>query len=269
MPRGDDPVAQLRTDAEQHLELVAVGRQRTFAQQPQRLVDEPFVVGGDRRVAAAVDQRLQRAHEAVPHRLVVAELDRLRLDVDPLAEPDARTRERRGVVDRALQRGLKHRADAPVTLVAQLAEEPQRVVRRRRVLHVDPHEAVRRLGRRDHGLDVALAEVVAELQPEPGRLDADVGVEPVLLERVERGDVLGRDRGRLVLVLDLLPEHVDGRELPLGVQPCDRLARVRKPRAGDVAGRELAHHPLRDGREQRDDGAVEQGHGAAEPNALA
>ena len=33
-------------------------------------------------------------------------------------------------------------------------------------------------------------------------------------------------------------------------------------RAGDVPGRELAHHPLRDGREQRDDGAVEQGHGA-------
>ena len=217
----------------------------------------------DRRVAAAVDQRLERAHEAVPNRLVVAELDRLRLDVDPLAEPDARSGERRRVVDRALQRRLEDRPDAPVTLCAELADEPQGVVRRRRVLHVDPHEAVRRLGRGDHGLDVALAEVVVELQPEPGRLDADVGVEPVLLEGVERRDVLGRDRCRLVLALDLLPEDVDGRELPFCVQHCDRLARVRERRSRRCTGRRAcARTALRDCREQRDDGAVEQGHGA-------
>ena len=87
-----------------------------------------------------------------------------------------------------------------MTLVAQLAEEPQGLVGRRRVLHVDPHEAVRRLRGRDHRLDVALAEVVAELQAEPGRLDADVRVEVVPLEGVERRNVLGCDRRGLGLV---------------------------------------------------------------------
>ena len=136
---------------------------------------------------------LQRLHEAGPHLVVVAELDRLGLDVDALAEPDARARELRRVGDRPPERGLEHRADAG-GLGAELAAEAERVVRRRRVLHVDPHEAVRRLGRRDHRLDVALAEVVAELQAEGGRLDADVRIEPLALEGVERRDVFGRDR---------------------------------------------------------------------------
>ena len=62
--------------------------------------------------------------EAGPHVLVVAELDRLGLDVDPLAEPDARPGECGRVRDRSLERRLEDRTDPPMALVAQLAEEP-------------------------------------------------------------------------------------------------------------------------------------------------
>ncbi len=95
-----------------------------FAQDAERLVDEPLVVCRDRGVAIAVQERLECLDEAGPHVLVVAKLDRLGLDVDPLAEPDARPGERGGVRDRSLERRLEDRTDAPVALVAQLAEEP-------------------------------------------------------------------------------------------------------------------------------------------------
>ena len=61
----------------------------------------------DRRVAAAVEQRLQCADEGVAHLLVVVELDRLRLDVDPLAEPHARAGKRGRIRVRAPERGLR------------------------------------------------------------------------------------------------------------------------------------------------------------------
>ena len=107
-----------------------------------------------------------------------------------------------------------------------------------------------------------LQSVVVELQPEPGRLDADVGVEAVPLEGVERGDVLCRDRRRLGRVHDLLAEHVDGRELPLCIQPGDDAQRVVERGAGDVARGEAAHDSLRHDRQRGDDDAVEQAHGA-------
>ena len=130
-----------------------------------------------------------------------------------------------------------------MTLVAQLADEPQRVVGRGRVLHVDPHEAVRRLRSRDHRLDVALAEVVAELQSEPGRLDADVRVEVVALEGVERRDVLGCDLRGLGLLRDLLAQDVDGREPTGRVQLRDDATRVLQLGTGDVPRRESRARP--------------------------
>ena len=243
MAVGDDSIAQLGAHAQQHLELVAILLEAPFAQEAERLLDEPLVMCRDRGVAIAVQERLERLDEAGSHRLVVLELDRLGLDVDPLAKPDARPGERGGIRDRSLERRLEDRADAAVTLVAQLAEEPQRLVGRGRVLHVDPHEAVRRLGGRDHRLDVALAELVAELQAEPGRLDADVRVEVVPLEGVERRNVLCGDRRGLGLVGDLLAQDVDGRELAVRVEFRDDAACVLELGARDVPRRELLARP--------------------------
>ncbi len=219
-------------------------------------------MGRDRRVAASVEQGLERADEAHPDSGVVAELDRLRLDVDPLADPDARARQPLGVGDGSLQRGLEDRADARVAFVAELPVEAQRVVRRRRVLHVDPDEPVRRLGGGEHAFDVPLAEVVVELQPEPGRLDADVRVETVPLERVQRSHVLVGDLLRLRCLRDLLAEDVDRSQLPRGVQLCDHPLRIGERRAGDVARGEALDHRAWDGRQSSDEGAVQQAHGA-------
>src|SRR5829696_9498171 len=112
MTLGEEAVAELGPDAEQHLELVAVGRQPALADETHGLAYEPLVVRCDRRVGPAVEQGFEGPHEALPHPFVVAELDRLRLDVDPLAEPDAGTRERLRVGDGASERGLEHRADS-------------------------------------------------------------------------------------------------------------------------------------------------------------
>ena len=101
------------------------------------------------------------------------------------------------------------------------------------------------------------------MSPSAGRLDADVRVEPVLLERLERGDVRRRaiawasDRLR-----DLLAEDVDRRELPCGVQLGDDAPRVGERRAGDVARGEALDDGAWDGRQRSDDRAVEQAHGA-------
>ena len=65
------------------------------------------------------------------------------------------------------------------------------------------------------------ADVVVEVQPERGELDADVRVEPAVLDVGEHVLVCAHDRGRLVLVGDLLAEDVDRRQLAFGVDPPD------------------------------------------------
>ena len=216
VPLRDELVAPLLAHAEQHLQLV-LERLEAAARDPrQRLPDQPLVVRRDPDVAPGVEQRVEAADEVRAHRLEVGERDRRRLEVDALAEPHARPeiRECADVVERPAQPRLEHDADVVVPVLAQLAVEPQRLVGRRRVLHVDPDE-VAVAGRGAHDLDEVLAaEVVRELEPERGELDADVRVERGLVDRREHVAVRLGDRARLVLVRDLLAEHVDGRHLP-------------------------------------------------------
>src|SRR5205807_5291282 len=101
-----------------------------------------------------------------------------------------------------------------------------------------------------------------EVEAEGGRLDTDVRVELLVLDRHEDVAVRLGDRARLRLTRDLLPEHVDRRELALAVEPPDDADRILQRRARDVPRGEELHHRLRDRGEQADDGAVEQGHGA-------
>ena len=96
----------------------------------------------------------------------------------------------------------------------------------------------------------------------PRALLRTTDVEVVPFEDVERGNVLRGDRRSLGLVGELLAQDVDGGELAARVQLGNDATRILELRAGDVAGRERPHDPLRDGRQQRDDSTVEQGHGA-------
>jgi hypothetical protein len=148
----------------------------------------------DPDVAPGVEERLERAHEVGPHGLEVPELDLLGLDVDALAEPDARPQvgQRGDVCDRASQRRLQDDAQ------------------------------------------VVVAQVVGELEPEGGRLDAHVRVEALALDRREHVLVRVRDRARLVRAPDLLAEDVDRGQLAFGVQPLHDVAGVHELRPRDV-----------------------------------
>ena len=120
-----------------------------------------------------------------------------------------------------------------VPRLSQLPVGAQRVVGRGGVLHVDPDEGVV-LGRVRHdGIEVLVEEVVTEVQPEGRRLDADVRVEPAA-KRVDRLAIGACDLARLVRVGDLLPEHVERRQLPFGVQLEYHPQRVVELLAGDV-----------------------------------
>ena len=145
--------------------------------------------------------------------------------------------------------------------LAQLAVDAQRVVGRGRVLHVDPDEVPALTSVRDDRLEVLPAEVVPELQPERGGLDADVRVELAAVERLERLSVGRCDRARLVGVRDLLAEDVDRRHLPLGIEAADDPERVVELLARDVPLGDPAHDRLRDRGQQPDEGAVDDGHG--------
>ena len=218
---------------------------------------------GDADIGARLEQRVEAADEARAHRLVVGERDRRRLDVDALAETDIRPQvgERAHVLERAAQVGLQHHAQVLVPRLAQLPVQAQRVVRRRRVLHVDPDEVPVRRGVPDDVLEVLAAEVVREVEPERGELHADVRVEPLVLDLGEDVPIRLRDRPRLVLARDLLAEDVDRRHLLVGVEPLDDHDGVGEGRPRDVARREDAHDRLRHRGKQTDDGSVEQRHG--------
>ena len=165
------------------------------------------------------------------------------------------------VIERAPQPRLQDDTDVLVPVFAELAIEPERVVRRRRVLHVDPDE-VAVAGRGAHDFEEVLAaEVVREPEAERGQLDADVGVERSLVDRREHVAVRLGDCAGLLLTRDLLAQHVDRRHLPPGVQPADTLHGFRQRRAGDVPGGEELHDGLRHRRQEADEGGVEQRHG--------
>ena len=263
VPLRHQLVAPLLAHSEQHLELV-LGRPETPARDPrERLADQPLVVRRHTDIALGVEQRVEAAEEMRAHRLEVGERDRRRLEVDALAEADARPEipERLDVVERTPQPRLQHDADIVVAFLAELAIEPQRVVGRRRVLHVDPNKvAVARRGA-DDVEEVLTAEGVRQIEAERGDLDADVRVERGLVDRGEHVPVRLSDRAGLLLARDLLAEHVDGGHLPAAVQLADALDGLRQRRTGDVARGEELHDRLRDRRQETDEGGVEQRHG--------
>src|SRR3954454_22501799 len=129
VPLLHELVTELRPDAQEHLELVVVVAQTAPAHEPAALVDEPAVVRGDAHVAPGVEERLERPHEARPHRLERAERDLFRLHVDPFAEAHARLeiRERLDVAEGPPEHGLEDDAEVVEALAAQLAIEAKRV----------------------------------------------------------------------------------------------------------------------------------------------
>ncbi len=256
VPVANELVAQVGPDAEQHLELVRLARQASVADEGGGAVEHAVVVRRDGDVGALVDQRLERVQEGDAHRLGVAVLDLGGLDVDPLA--DAGVVDAGHVGDRAAERGLQHRPDVRVTLAPKLAVDAQRVVRRRRVLHVDADEAAALRRVAGECLHVLLQEVVRQVQPERRRLDADVGVEPLALDRLEDVVIGLREGACLVGAVDLLAEHVDRRELALVVQLPHGRDRVVEACAGDVPRRDPLDDRARNGRQEADDRLVEE-----------
>ena len=124
----------------------------------------------------------------------------------------------------------------------------ERVVGTARVLHVDAHE-VAPLGSSLHGsLEVLPGDVEIQLQPHPGQLDADVRVEPLLVDRAEHVVVRVGDVPRLLGRGDLLAEDVDRRHLPACVQLLDDATGVLDAVTCDVTLRDPADDRLGDGR---------------------
>ena len=164
------------------------------------------------------------------------------------------------VRERAAQVGLQHDPDVLVARRAELAVEAQRGVGRRRVLHVDADEVAARLRVRHDRLEVLAAELLVELEAEPGELDGDVRVEPLLLDPLEDTVVGPPDLGRLRCGEDLLPQDVDRRHLPFGVQALHDAHGVVERGPGDVRRREAPDERARHGGEDPRDRAVEAGH---------
>ena len=145
---------------------------------------------------------------------------------------------------------------------AELAVQLERVRGRRRVLHVDPDE-VAALGRVADDLEqVRAAELVREVEPERGQLDADVRVQALALDRLEDVVVGANDVLGLAPARRFLAEDVDRRHLPLGVELLHDPDGVRDRRPGDVAVRDPADERPRHCRQDADDGSIELCHSA-------
>ena len=159
-------------------------------------------MGRDADVRASLEQRLECLDEARSHRVEVAVGDLRRLEVDALAKPHVRPQvcELAHVRERPLEARLQDDADVLVPRRAQLTVDPQRVVGGRRVLHVDAHEVLALRSVAHDGLEILVEELVAEVQAERGQLHADVRVELLAREGVDRLPVGRGDRAGLVRI---------------------------------------------------------------------
>ena len=108
----------------------------------ERLGNQPLVVGGDRRVVAAVEQQPRAGHVLVADRRHVLQRDLRRLPVGALAQAHAVAAAHRlaHVVRRTVQGRLQHDTHVVVAL-AQQVEDLDRVLREVRAFHVEAHEA--------------------------------------------------------------------------------------------------------------------------------
>src|SRR6185312_5232115 len=121
MPRLDELVAPLLAHPEQHLQLVLERPELNPSDPSERLIDQPLVVRRDTDVAAGLEQRIEAEEEVRPYHLVVGERNRGGLEVDALAEADARSQIRKclDVVERAPQARLENNAEVAVPVLTK------------------------------------------------------------------------------------------------------------------------------------------------------
>jgi hypothetical protein len=257
----DQDAAELFVDSEQHLELVAVAGEAVLVEETGGAADQVFVVGGDADVSATDDQLFQGEDKIGPDGLVAFPGDLPGLDVDPLAEADARAFVRQvvDVLQSAAHVGLEDAAQIAVAGV-ELAVDPQGGVRAGVVLHVDADEVavpLRGLGDARH---VVAAETFVDLETQQGQLDRDVGVDPLALDGVEDPQVFLDGGGRLLPLLDLFAEDVDGPHGALLIERAHDAHGVFQRLSGDVAGGDPADDRLRDDGQTGHQHAVERAH---------
>jgi hypothetical protein len=129
----------------------------------------------------------------------------------------------------------------------RILDDPQRRLRVRRVLHVDPHKTAPFFGVLDDLLQVCPAKLLVQGQPEPGELDRDAAVEAMRVERVDDFFVVPERGRRVGLALGALAEKVDGGDASLFVQVSDRGDRLLQRIAGYIAAGDPLHYGPRDG----------------------
>jgi hypothetical protein len=144
-PRPEQQLAERRLDAQQHLELVPLAGGVEPLGQPPHLVDQPLVVRGRGRRPPPSSSVSQSSDERPADQLRVGVGAAVGLDVDALADADVRrSPSRTSRRASASERRSMACSTTPVRVIPSAREasvQVERRVRRRRVLHVDPHEA--------------------------------------------------------------------------------------------------------------------------------
>ena len=208
-----------------------------------------------RRAASRARRRSCRAPPGSPGKAIS-----WRLEVDALAQADVRPQigERADIAEGALETGLQDDADVVVAAAAQLPVD----LAASASCVVDSSMSMRTKLPLSAACSTTASAFSRQrsrsiVSPSAVELDADVGVEPVPLDRIEDAVVLVDEGARLLGLVDVLAEDVDRGHLPLRVQLGDDAARVLERRPGDVAVRDLADDRLRNRRQQPDDGAID------------
>ena len=83
----------------------------------------------------------------------------------------------------------------------------QRVIDTTRIFRVDPQEILVRAGSLHQSSYVLIAEFLVELQAEVGRLDMNIAIQLLLLNRVEHLFVFAHNLSRRRTIFDKLAEH--------------------------------------------------------------
>src|SRR3990170_2399244 len=204
--------------------------------EPDRLLDQPAVVGRDREVVPLLEQDFEEAQVGGVDLLPAPVGNLLRLAVRALREANLSPvlQDPLEVLRRPPQVRLEADADAVVALVQVLAHR-ERVLREPGALHVDPQEVAHRPhlveDRRHHRLAVRAAELQAEL----GRLHGDARPEVLPLDRRQDPQVLPQRPLDEPLLLVVLPQQVQDRV---------DAARVRVLRVADGVLKRLPRDPL-------------------------
>ena len=118
-----------------------------------------------------------------------------RLDVDPLAKRTFSAPATSSIVRRRYAWTMIPRFSARAR---QLAVQLKRAIGRRRVLHVDPHEARPRLRVGDERLEIVAAQIEVDVEAERSQLDRDVRVEALAVDPRQQVVVLAGDRARFI-----------------------------------------------------------------------